>query len=357
MSVTADERGLLRAAKGGDERAFGELMEAHRGRLHPHCYRMTGSLADADDALQETLINAWRGLARFDERSAVRAWLYRIATNTCLNAIKARKRRTLPLQTGFRSEDPMDAAGPPVLEQVWIEPYPDDDAVAAPGGAWDPEARYGDRESLELAFVAALQLLPANGRAALILFDVLGFSADEVAESLGTTRASVNSALQRARKLLDEEGPERSQQAVIRSLDDAALRDISQRYVQAMETADVDGMMGMLQADATWSMPPQPAWFQGRDAIAAFLVAGPFEYFRWRLEPVRLNGQLAFACWSWDPGRDAWAAHSFNVLELAGREVAGVTSFLDVSRRGAGGPDFVADGVFERYGLPGLRTD
>lgn len=356
MSATADERGLLQAARGGDERAFAALMGAHRGRLHAHCYRMMGSVSDADDALQETLINAWRGLARFDERSALGSWLYRIATNACLNAIKARKRRALPLQTGFRSKDPMDAAGPPVLEQVWIEPYPDE-AVAAPDAAWDPEVRYGDRESLELAFVAALQMLPANQRAALILFEVLGFSGDEVAESLGTTRASVNSALQRARRVIDEHRPQRSQQAVIRSLDDEALREITTRYVRAMETADVEGLIGLLQADATWSMPPQPAWFQGPDAIAAFLTAGPFEYFRWRLEPIRLNGQVAFACWSWDDGRGVWVAHSFNVLELAGGAVGGVTSFLDVSRRGAGGPNFLADGVFERYGLPGLRTD
>lgn len=356
MSLQADERELLHAARGGDERAFAALIDTHRGRLHAHCYRMMGSVSDADDALQETLINAWRGVARFDERSALGSWLYRIATNACLNAIKARKRRALPLQTGFRSDDPLDAAGPPVLEQVWIEPYPD---AAEPmlEAAWDPEARYGDRESLELAFVAALQLLPANQRAALILFEVLGFSGDEVAETLGTTRASVNSALQRARKLLDEHRPERSQQAVIRSLGDEAPREITTRYVQAMETADVEGLIGMLQADATWSMPPQPAWFEGREAVAAFLTAGPFEYFRWRLEPVRLNGQLAFACWSWDDGRDAWAAHSFNVLELTGTAVAGVTSFLDVSRRGAGGPDFVRDGVFERYGFPGLRAD
>jgi RNA polymerase sigma-70 factor (ECF subfamily) len=353
MNAATDERDLVSAARRGDERAFAQLVEGQRGRLHAHCYRMMGSVSDADDALQETLINAWRGIARFDERSALSSWLYRIATNACLNAIKARKRRALPLQTGFRSDDPGDAAGPPVLEQVWIEPYPDD--APSPVAASDPEARYGDRESLELAFVAALQLLAPNQRAALILFEVLGFSADEVAATLGTTRASVNSALQRARKLLDEQRPERSQQAVIRSLDDEALRALTARYVQAMEAADVDGLVGMLQADATWSMPPQPAWFQGRDAIAAFLTTGPFEYFRWRLEPMRLNGQPAFACWSWDEGRGAWAAHAFNVLELAETGVAGVTSFLDVSRRGAGGPDFVADRVFERYGLPGLR--
>ncbi len=355
MSVRADEHGLLSAARGGDERAFAELMDAHRGRLHAHCYRMMGSVSDADDALQETLINAWRGIARFDERSALGSWLYRIATNACLNAIKARKRRALPLQIGFRSDDPVDAAGPPVLESVWIEPYPEEATPFAE--ASDPEVRFRDRESLELAFVAALQLLPANQRAALILFEVLGFSADEVAESLGTSRASVNSALQRARRLLDEHRPERSQQAVIRSLDDEALRALTSRYVRAMESADVEGLVGMLQADATWSMPPQPAWFQGPETIAAFLTTGPFEYFRWRLEPLRLNGQVAFACYSWDVGRGEWAAHSFNVLELAGTAVAGVTSFLDVSRRGAVGPDFVQGRVFERYGLPGLRPD
>src|SRR5919109_772768 len=197
-SGTAQERELLEAARGGDEDAFRRLIEPYRAELHAHCYRMLGSLHDAEDALQEALLRAWRGLARFEGRSTLRSWLYTIATNTSLNVIERRPKRVLPIDYG-PSADPHDGLGLPPLESVWVEPYPDE-ALGLGEGFASPEARYELRESVELAFVAALQHLPANQRAVLILREVLGFSAKEVADSLETSVASVNSALQRARE-------------------------------------------------------------------------------------------------------------------------------------------------------------
>ena len=211
---STQELELLEAARGGDEGAYGRLIEPYRGELHAHCYRMLGSVHDAEDALQDALLRAWRGLARFEGRSSLRSWLYTIATNTCLNVIERRPKRVLPVDFG-PSMDPHDGLGLPPLESTWVEPYPDE-----PMGLEDtyvaPEARYELRESVELAFVAALQNLPANQRAALILREVLGFSAQEVADSLDTSVASVNSALQRARKTVDDKLPEQSQQTTLR---------------------------------------------------------------------------------------------------------------------------------------------
>jgi RNA polymerase sigma-70 factor (ECF subfamily) len=348
-----EEKGLLDTARGGDQEAFARLVKPHRGMLHAHCYRMLGSVHDAEDAHQDTLLRAWRGLSGFDGRSALSSWLYRIATNVCLNAITKRKRRVLPVDFGDSSVDPHDAVGEPLLESVWIEPYPDDllDADDAPSA---PDARYEQRESLELAFVAALQHLPANQRAALIFSEVLGFSASEAATALETSTASFNSALQRARKLIDERLPEQSQQATLRSLGDGELNAVVERYMQAMERGDVDAMVSMLSEDATWSMPPQKAWFRGHDAIAAFLTENPFKYFRWRLVATRANGQPAFGCYSFDEESGRWLAHVLNVLTMRGNEIAAVTSFLDITRRGPEYevPSFAEDGFFERFGLP-----
>jgi RNA polymerase sigma-70 factor (ECF subfamily) len=350
----AGEHALLEAARGGHEDAFGRLVQPHRGRLHAHCYRMLGSVHDADDAMQETLLRAWRGLPGFDGRSALSSWLYRIATNACLNAIKKRPKRTLPVDYGHPSADPHDAAAEPLVESVWIEPYPDDLLAPDHAGA-GPAARYEQRESLELAFVAALQHLPANQRAALIMSEVLGFSAREVADSLETTPASVNSALQRARKLVDERLPEQSQQATLRALGDEHLNAVVERYMKAMEQADVGALVTMLSEDASWSMPPQPAWFRGHEDIAGFLTENPFKYFRWRHLPTWANGQPAVGCYSWADERGRYVAHALNVLTLRGPKIAEVTSFLDVTRRGVDGPGFTAflEGkVFERFGLP-----
>src|SRR2546425_12689985 len=219
---------LLEAARQGDQIAYGQLVSPHRAELHAHCYRMLGSVPDAEDALQETLLRAWRGLPRFEGRSSIRSWLYKIATNACLKAIERRHKRVLPIDYG-PAADPHDGPGEPLVESVWVEPYPDEKLGLEDGFA-APEARYERRESVELAFVAALQHLPANQRAALILREVLGFSAREVAETLGTTVASVNSALQRARKSVDEKTPEQSQQATLRTIGDERLSEIVDGY-------------------------------------------------------------------------------------------------------------------------------
>src|ERR671931_746682 len=225
------ERELLKAAREGDQDAFGRLVEPYRRELQAHCYRMLGSYADAEDALQETLLRAWRALPGFEERSSLRSWLYRIATNACLRAIERRPKRVLPIDYG-PAADPHDEPREPLTESVWVEPYPDEmlgleDALAG------PDARYEQRESVELAFIAALQHLPARQRAVLILRDVLGFSAREAAEVLETTPESVYSLLQRAHRTVDQRLPELSQQATLRALGDERLRELVERYMDA----------------------------------------------------------------------------------------------------------------------------
>src|SRR6478752_5692109 len=244
------EATLLEAAKGGDEAAFESLLEPFRRELHAHCYRMLGSVHDAEDALQEATLRAWKALGRFEGRSSLRAWLYRIATNASLDAIEKRPKRVLPID--FPPADPGAGPGEPLLESVWIEPYPDE-AMGVEDGFASPEARYEMRESVELAFIAALQHLPANQRAVLILREVLGFSAKETAETLETTVASANSALQRARATVEERLPDQSQQATLRALGDERLNEIVERYMEAWEACDVDGVVGMLSEDACFS--------------------------------------------------------------------------------------------------------
>src|SRR5438045_3032913 len=230
---TMQERELLEAARGGDEGAFERLTDSYRGELHAHCYRMLGSVHDAEDALQETLIRAWRGLAGFEGRSSLRSWLYRIATNTSLTLIDKRPKRVLPIDYG-PAADPHEGPGEPLVESVWVEPY-SDDRFGLEDGLAGPEARYEQRESVELAFVAALQHLPANQRAVLILREVLGYSAKEAAEALETTPASVNSALQRARATIEDRLPDQTQQATRRELGDERLRRLAESYVEGCE--------------------------------------------------------------------------------------------------------------------------
>lgn len=256
MNPATQERALLEAAQHGDEGAYQSLVEVHRSELHAHCYRMLGSVHDAEDALQDALLRAWRGLPRFEARSSLRSWLYRIATNASLDLIARRPKRVLPVDYG-PAADPHDELDPPMeplVETVWMEPYPDE-TLGLEDGFAAPEARYEQREGVELAFIAALQHLPPNQRAALILREVLGFSAREVAESLDTTTASVNSAVQRARVQVEERVPEQSQQATLRALGDERLGEIVERYSDALEQGDVDALLGMLTEDATWSMP------------------------------------------------------------------------------------------------------
>jgi RNA polymerase sigma-70 factor, ECF subfamily len=336
-TAASPEGALLAAARRGDADAFPRLVEPHRAELRVHCYRMLGSFADAEDALQETLLRAWRGLPRFEGRSSVRSWLYTIATNACLRAIERRPKRVLPIDFG-PAADPHDGPGAPLLESVWVDPYPDERLDL--DGLAGPEARYEQRESLELAFIAALQHLPARQRAVLILRDVLSFSGAEVAEALETTPAAVYSALQRAHKTLDEQLPEQSQQATLRSVGEAALREVVAKYVDAWERGDVAALVAMLTEDARLAMPPIPTWYDGRDAAAAFLRGRPFAGMkRWALLAVRANGQLAFGKYVWDAETASFVPHSVNVLTLRGTRIAEITAFLM--------PE-----TFGRFGLP-----
>jgi RNA polymerase sigma-70 factor (ECF subfamily) len=368
-TAASHEKELLDAARGGDETAFGRLVEPYRGELHAHCYRMVGSVHDAEDTLQESMLRAWRALGKFEGRSSLRSWLYTIATNTSLNLIARRPKRVLPLDYG-PSFDPHDQGiGMPPVEATWVEPYPDQ-GLGLEDGYAAPEARYELRESVELAFVAALQLLPANQRAALILREVLGFSAKETAESLDTSVASVNSALQRARKTVDEKLPEQSQQATLRVLGEDGIRDVVESYMDAMSRGDVDEVVSMLAEDAAWSMPPLAAWFRGRDELVGFLENGPLSGdWRWRHVPARANGQAAVGSYAWHPGEGTYLPFALDVLTVDGnRRIREVTSFINRSTQ-SDDPDYYVrwpeqpvdlDSVeahFVRFGLPGRLDD
>ncbi len=358
------ERELLDAARGGSERAFEELVEPHRGALHAHCYRMLGSVHDAEDVLQETLLRAWRALGRFEGRSSLRSWLYTIATNACLDVLARRPKRVLPMDHAPAS-DPELGPGEPVVERIWIEPYPDE-RMGLEDGLAGPDARYEQREAVELAFVAALQHLPPNQRAALLLRDVLGFSAREAAQALDASVASVNSALQRARATVAERLPERSQQATLRELGDERIRDLVERYMEAWERDDVDTVVSMLAADASFAMPPLRTWFGGRDAIATFLAGSPMSgRWRWRPLRTRANGQEALAFYCWDEGEGAYMPFALNVLTFAGERIADVTAFITTSAPAGASretvqamPELPYDPValaaaFGNFGLPG----
>jgi RNA polymerase sigma-70 factor, ECF subfamily len=319
---------LLEAAQGGDESAFGRLIEPYRSELHAHCYRMLGSVHDAEDALQETLLRAWKALDGFEGRSSLRSWLYTIATNTSLNLISRRPKRVLPLDYGPQT-DPHDGfgLGLPPIESVWVEPYPDE-ALGLEDGLAGPEARYELRESVELAFVAALQNLPANQRAVLILREVLGFSASEVADSLDTSVASVNSALQRARKTVDERLPERSQQETLRDLGDEQLSALVEGYMDAMQRGDIDAVVKLLAKDASWSMPPLAAWFHGPD-LPEFMRNGPLSGdWDWRQMRTQVSGQPAVASYAWYEPDGCYRPFSMDVFTIEGDRIKEITSFI-----------------------------
>jgi RNA polymerase sigma-70 factor, ECF subfamily len=342
------ELSLLARAREGDGDAFRRLVEPHRSELYAHCYRMLGSVHDADDALQDALLRAWRGLSGFEGRSSPRSWLYRITTNACLDIISRRPRRVLPVDRN-PAADPGDGLGEPLTEAVWLEPFADE-RLGLEDGYAAPEARYERRESVELAFIATLQHLPASQRAALILRDVLGFSAREAADALETTVASVNGALRRARKAVAERLPGQSQQSVLRTLGDDPIREVVERYIDAWERGDVDAILAMLADDATFSMPPLPTWYRGRAAIAAFLTRFALRD-RWRLLPTRANGQLAFGCYAWVGEQNRYTALSLDVLTLEGPLATEVTSFVTPYTRGPARKRFAAD-VIGRFGLP-----
>ena len=317
MSDTRAEPTDLTRARSGDGDAFDRVVGPLRRELHAHCYRMLGSTHDADDALQDALLRAWRGLAGFEGRSSLRSWLYTVATRTCLDAVEARGRRALPVDVGPASPRAV-LTDVPVHEVAWLGPYPDTELPRS-----RPDARYEQREAVELAFVAALQHLPGNQRAALLLFEVLGFSAAEIAEVMATSTASVNSALQRARAVVAQRVPARSQQRTLRKLGDARLRRLVSGYSAALERGDVDGLVSLLTEDVTWSMPPLPAWYRGLEAVTDFAARVPLgSCGSWRSVPVTANGQAAVG--QYLDGR-AWA---IRVLTVRDERIADITSFL-----------------------------
>ncbi len=296
----------------------------YRSELFAHCYRMLGSHHDAEDVLQEVSVRALRGRAGFEGRSSLRTWLHRIVVNACLNELDRKERRIMPVDYG-PAAGPDDGFDNRLEDVLWVEPTPS-----------DPQQRAEDLVSIELAFVVAVQHLPGNQRAALIMFDVLGFSAAEIAEAMATTPASVNSALQRARERLAAVLPAHSQQTQLADLGDAGQRDLVTRYSAAFEQRNMDALLALLTEDATWSMPPLPNWYRGKTSIAAFLAVGPFTQ-SWRHIPTQANGQLAVASYLRD-ATGAYTAYALDVLEIRGDRIAAVVAFLS--------PD-----VFATFGL------
>ncbi|MEV0649804.1 RNA polymerase subunit sigma-70 [Phytomonospora sp. NPDC050363] len=307
-------RTVLDLARAGDQRAFADLVEPHRRELRAHCYRMLGSLTDAEDLLQETLTAAWRGIAGFEGRSSLRTWLYRIATNRCLNAIRDGKRRVPP-------PEPVPPFAPPEPsakgDVTWFQPFPDALLDGTPG----PAARYELRESVELAFVAAVQRLPPRQAAVLLLCDVLGYSTAEAADMISVGATSAKGLLQRARA---SAGPRRETGPTPGS---DAERDLARRFAEAYGSGDVDGVVALLSDDAWLAMPPAPHEYHGHEAIAGFLRASWSAHATVELVPTRANGAPAFACFHVREG-EAKVPAGVVVLTLAGERVGGVTRFL-----------------------------
>src|SRR5436190_3327330 len=322
------ERQLLAAAKRGEDGAFERLIQPYRGELQAHAYRMVGSLHDAEDATQEALLRAWRGIGRFEGRSSLRSWLYTITTNASLRLIERRPKRVLPIEVGPPA-DPHEPTGKPLVESAWIEPYPDG-RLAEEMTEISPEARYQQRESVELAFTAAMQNLPPLQRAALIMTDVLGFSPGEVAESLEATPASIYSALQRARKATEERLPEPSQQELLQKAGEDRVKQVVDSFMEAWENADVDEISSLLTADCDFVMPPWAEWFQGRDAVLDFLPRGPMRPGRrWKTVPTRANGQPAFGAY-WTDEEGALHGEGIVVLNFSAEgEISQITTFRD----------------------------
>ena len=329
---------LIERARSGDQAAFEALVGPYRREMQTHCYRFLGSVADAADALQETLMAAWQGLQGFEGRASIRTWLYRIATSRCLNMLRSASRRP-PADMPVLDVQPPEPTR--LAEIVWLDPYPDlllPDATAAPG----PEARYEAREAISLAFITALQLLPPRQRAALILRDVLDFSTREVAEILATTEDSVASALKRARATLDRELPSANHAPPLP--DSPAERSLLARLVQAFEEGDAEAVAALMTEDVWVRMPPVPLEYQGRDLAVRFFATIAFRNGRrWRLVPTRANGQPAFGVYLRDTITAVAHANGLFVITLAGEKVSAITRFDSAA--------------FPRFGLPRVLTD
>jgi len=330
------EAGLLARACAGDTSAFEELVRPQCRRLHVHCYRMLGSPQDADDAVQETLLAAWRGIASFEGRSALGTWLYQISTRVCLRLIAQRPQRLVSPDHASALTTTADL-GQRVDGPVWIEPLPDAEWLAD-GWQEEPASALQRRQSVALAFIAALQHLPGTQRAVLLLRDVLEYPAAEVAGMLGTTTASVNSALQRAQKTVKDRMPGVSQAIELQAMPPARLDALLRDLVDAWERRDVRALVSLLSEDARFTMPPLPGWFDGRDAVAKFILERMFAT-PWRLRPLRANGQPGFACYMKHPGADTFTLGAVNVIAFRADRIAGIHAFLDPA-------------VHRRFGLP-----
>jgi RNA polymerase sigma-70 factor (TIGR02960 family) len=324
----------LSRARAGDEDAFRELIDPYRAELQLHCYRILGSLQDAEDQLQETLIAAWRGLEKFEGRTSLRSWLYRIATNRCLNALRDRRRRPQEVSSMVEPPEPTRR-----VEPMWLEPYPDVLLEGLADTAPGPEARYETRESVGLAFMVALHHLPPRQRAALVLRDVLGFNSSEVAEMLESSEASVKGALQRARATIDERTvPGARERAPLpRSTRE---RELVGRFAAAVESGDTQSIVSMLTQDAWLTMPPEPYEYQGGEAIARFLRdRATRRGANLKLVPTRANGQPGFGCYLPDAHAPITRAYGLMILTLTNDSISAITWFGERS-------------LVPRFGLP-----
>jgi RNA polymerase sigma-70 factor, ECF subfamily len=327
----------LAAARRGDSQKFSELTEPYRRELQVHCYRILGSLHEAEDMVQETMLKAWKRLDTYEGRASFRSWLYKIATNSCLDFLDQKKsRRLLPFDERSPS-DPENPILPPTTEISWLEPFPDE--WLGDRSTLSPEARYTGTESISLAFLAALQTLPPRQRAVLILRDVLDFSANETSEVLELTTSSVNSALHRARTTLSQRYPRGWREDFGMPPTDEKTQRLLDHFVQAWESADINGLVALLKADATLAMPPSPSWYQGRNAIGVFVAATIFgedgmfpgkALNRWRLLPTYANGSPAFAIYQ-RTEEDEYHPFGLIALTIASDKLVQIISFIDPS--------------------------
>jgi RNA polymerase sigma-70 factor, ECF subfamily len=345
LAIRTAESTPQRHASARMNQSFERLAEQHRREIKLHCYRMMGSLHEADDIVQETYFRAWRSFDSFDGRGSFRAWLYKIATNACLSALESRKnvRRLMPDQLGAALEGSITGMpGSPATDVAWLEPYPDDDFHGVADEAPTPEARYASREAAQLAFVATIQQLPPRQRAALLLCDVLGWAAAEAAALLGGSTASINSVMQRARETLNKRFPDGRPQVLDRP--DPAHRELLGRYLKAWESHDVDGFVALLREDAEVTMPPWLQWFIGREPVRSFFSMVWKTCAGLRLVPTAANGQPAFAVYELSATTGTWDAHSIHVLTLKHDAISALTLFVEPR-------------LFPAFGLPPVLTD